>query len=207
MESGQVSLLQERKQSGSWTLGFLFHELLLITGLLWIAFCYFFFTFCLYLKAGQSIRRCGRESNFTSSSTVPQPGPLRPWQVLNFDPTPASPGSARIRSPGRWGVVGPIPPSARSGSKGILEKKQWVKLTERATQKATARNGGGGERQQRRQEGRRWRGSWRGARCSDGTSAKAACPRYQWRAGLWFSRSRNPALTAGLFFDKQDASI
>lgn len=36
-----------------------------------------------------------------------------------------------------------------------------------------------------------------------------SCPpaRYQRRAGLWFSRSRNPALTAGLFFDKQDASI
>lgn len=36
-------------------------------------------------------------------------------------------------------------------------------------------------------------------------SCPPAC--YQRRAGLWFSRSRNPALTAGLFFDKQDASI
>lgn len=36
-------------------------------------------------------------------------------------------------------------------------------------------------------------------------SCPPAC--YQRRAGLWFCRSRNPALTAGLFFDKQDASI
>lgn len=40
-----------------------------------------------------------------------------------------------------------------------------------------------------------------------GTAAKASCPRYQRRAGLRFSRSCNPASTAGLFFDKQDASI
>lgn len=40
-----------------------------------------------------------------------------------------------------------------------------------------------------------------------GTAAEASCPRYQWRAGLRFSRSCNLASTAGLFFDKQDASI
>lgn len=40
-----------------------------------------------------------------------------------------------------------------------------------------------------------------------GTAAKASCPRYQQRAGLRFSRSYSPASTAGLFFDKQDASI
>lgn len=78
-------------------------------------------------------------------------------------------------------------------------------VTERATQKATARNGGDASGPDRK-------GGGGAALVRSAPQRRNFCKsclpaRYQRRAGLWFSRSRNPALTAGLFFDKQDASI
>jgi hypothetical protein len=79
---------------------------------------------------------------------------------------------------GGGGGLSLVCPSLLAEQPGVLQKKAGGEVTERARQKARA-----------------------------GTAAGAAWPGYQRRAGLRFSRSCNPALTAAFFFHKQDASI
>ncbi|EAX09772.1 hCG2040320, partial [Homo sapiens] len=98
-----------------------------------------------------------------------------------------------------------VDPSLMAEQQGDPLEKAMGEVTERATQKATARNGGDASGPDRK-------GGGGAALVRSAPQRRNFCKsclpaRYQRRAGLWFSRSRNPALTAGLFFDKQDASI
>lgn len=111
------------------------------------------------------------------------------------------PGSACISAPGV------VPPSLVREQRGdpLFKKKKMGEVTERATQRQQPETAGTRTAETGKEAVERALGL--GALQRRNFCKSCLPARYQPRAGLWFSRSRNPALTAGLFFDKQDASI